>query len=77
MGTLGFPSDDARSYAGSLRTLLWEQLLKIVQLRAPSVVHLLNSPEAEPDLPAADASGYLHRRWQALKVMRLSASQMP
>ena len=59
MGTLGFPSDDARSYAGSLRTLLWEQLLKIVQLRAPSVVHLLNSPEAEPDLPAADASGYL------------------
>ena len=59
MGTLGFPSDDAQSYAGSLRTLLWEQLLKIVQLRAPSVVHLLNSPEAEPDLPAADASGYL------------------
>lgn len=59
MGTLGFPSDDARSYAGSLRTLLWEQLLKIVQLRAPSVVHLLNSPEAEPDLPAADAGGYL------------------
>lgn len=59
MGTLGFPSDDARSYAGSLRTLLWEQLLKIVQLRAPSVVHLLNSPEAESDLPAADAGGYL------------------
>ena len=59
MGTLGFPSDDAQSYVGSLRTLLWEQLLKIVQLRAPSVVHLLNSPEAEPDLPAADASGYL------------------
>ena len=50
---------DADTYANSLRTLLWEQLFKVVHLRAPAVALLLGSPKNADQLADQDTGDFL------------------
>lgn len=50
---------DADTYANSLRTLLWDQLFKVVHLRAPAVANLLGSPKNADQLADRDAGDFL------------------
>ena len=58
--TLALPTKvDADTYVSSLRTLLWDQLFKVVQLRAPAVAHLLRSPNIVNQLADPDTGDFL------------------
>jgi phosphoenolpyruvate carboxylase len=58
--TLALPTKvDADTYVSSLRTLLWDQLFKVVQLRAPAVAHLLGSPNIVNQLADPDTGDFL------------------
>ena len=49
----------AETYTRALRSLLWDQLLNVVQLRAPAVAHLLEAPTNAEHLAGHDTSDFL------------------